>query len=409
MKLKIKGLVLFILLSLNSEGAQGDFKFELIARANLNDTYQLPSMSFINNPIPMINDRGDIGFKILSYQGSNVQGVWYKKYDEPTGKIVYTTPAEKFLTDPFLTNDGKLIFTQYDEELSEGIFKFDSADYSTTQFFSPQNEEWLYYTYAQMNANGDLLFRATNQSGVRSFLKVPKNNHGQIETVQSEGTSTFGEKTSYLFKPTMNDSGAFSFKRRLGERGDWDEHFGDQILLMSPNGSQFDSQIIAEDRDINPQSKFLSFGHSTALSSHNSVAFTALIEDANGELKRGVFLYQNKTILTLALEGKHDVKEIESFSPKANNKGEVLFRAKDTQGLRSLYLASAENVVKVIGEGDLIEADRGQARILSNPNFPGFAGEIDINNNSEIVFSCLLIGNEDKKEWGTAIYKVTPK
>jgi hypothetical protein len=178
---------------------------------------------------------------------------------------------------------------------------------------------------------------------------------------------------------------------------------------MTPKDNQFEIELIAEDRDSNSQSKFLSFGHSTALSSHNSVAFTALIEDANGEIKRGVFLYQNKTILTLALEGKQNVKEIESFSPKANNKGEVLFRAKDTQGLRGLYLATADNVVKVIGEGDIIKSDRGLATILSNPNFPGFAGEIDINNKSEIVFSCLLIGSEDKKEWGTAIYKVTPK
>ena len=99
---------------------------------------------------------------------------------------------------------------------------------------------------------------------------------------------------------------------------------------------------------------------------------------------------------------------IEIFSPKVNDQGQVLFRAKDELGKRGIYLADANGVKRIISEGDEVNTDLGMGKILSNPNYPGFGGEVDMNDHGEIVFNCLLVGAKDNKEWGSAIFKISP-
>lgn len=39
---------------------------EILARANINDGYNLPPMSFLNSTSPVINNRGDVTFKLMA-------------------------------------------------------------------------------------------------------------------------------------------------------------------------------------------------------------------------------------------------------------------------------------------------------------------------------------------------------
>ena len=212
---------------------------ELLARANVSDGYNLPEMSFLSNTSPVINSRGDVSFKLLSFGGEMNQGLWVKLASEPAGKIVYIAPDMRFVTEPSLNDAGKVAFNLYDDGVTDGVFVLDTATNVVSHVLNPEdhdkNNDIAFYTYPQLLTNGKIYFRGTNQENVRSFYQFD----GKLKTVIAEGVTTFGQKSSYLFKPYMNDSGAMTFKRRIGEAGDWGEEKADEILLIKPAGNSF--------------------------------------------------------------------------------------------------------------------------------------------------------------------------
>ncbi len=377
---------------------------ELLARANIVDGYNLPAMTFLSNTSPVINNQGDVAFKLMSIAGENHQGLWIKNAHNLDGAIVYTAPDSRLITEPSLNEEGLMAFNLFDEGITDGVFTFDSSTNQVSQVLDPENKNISFYTYPQVTTSGHIFFRGTSEDNIRTFYQFDKN----LSSIIKEGDFSFGEKTSYLFKPSINDSGELSFKRRIGDTGNWDESQGDEILLLKPNGKKYDYLSVARDRDLDSKSPFSAFYNTTGLSKNGLVVFSATLADSS---KKALMLWQNNTLTTLAEEGTSDLSEIESFAPKVNNKGLVLFRGKDTSGLRSLYVASLEGVQKIISEGTEVMTDQGPGKILSNPNYPGFGGEVDMNDKGEIVFFCLIVrakNNNENKELGSAVYKMSP-
>ena len=373
---------------------------EILARANINDGYNLPPMSFLSNTSPVINNRGDVSFKLMAIDGQNNQGLWVKRGVDENGKILYTAPDYRYVTDPSLNDNGIIAFNLYDDGVTDGIFTLNSDNLEVDQILKPTNENILYYTYAQVLTNGKAYFRGTDEENVRTFYQFD----GSLKTIITEGTTTFGQKSSYLFKPAMNDNGAMTFKRRLGQMGEWDERNPDEILLIKPNGTSYDSIVVAKDKDGDSASVFKGFLNTSSVSKNNHVAFTAYLEDNT----RALILYKDGVSKNIASEKADGISEIETFSPKVNDQGQVLFRAKDELGKRGIYIADANGVKRIVGEGDEVNTDLGMGKILSNPNFPGFGGEVDINDHGEIVFYCMLVGAKDNQEWGSAVFKISP-
>ncbi|MBC7712722.1 MAG: hypothetical protein H7177_05260 [Rhizobacter sp.] len=374
---------------------------EILARANIGAGFNLPEMSFISNTCPVINNRGDVSFKLMAFGGENNQGLWLKLGSEENGKIVYTAPDMRLLTEPSLNDKGQVAFNQYDEGITDGIFTIDGDTNNVQQVLKPVSDDIAYYTYPQVLTNGKVYFRATNQDSVRSYYQYD----GSLKQIISEGVSSYGQKSSYLFKPYLNDSGAMTFKRRIGEAGEWDERNPDEILLLKPKGNSYESVVIAKDKDGDHDSKFLGFTNSTSLSKSGLIAFTAILEDTS----KAIILSQDGKLKNLAIEKADNISEIELFAPKVNDQGLVVFRAKDMEGKRGIYITGAEGTKKLIGEGDEIMTDLGLAKILSNPNFPGFGGDVDMNDHGEIVFYCLVMGAKNNEEWGSAVFKITPQ
>lgn len=404
MILKTKTLAL-VLLAFSTAGlaAIPEYKApEILARADIKNGFNLPDMSFISNPSPVINNRGDVSFKLMSFGGESNQGIWLKRGSDESGKIIYTAPDMRFLTDPSLNDAGMLAFNLYDEGVTDGVFVLDSNTGAVDHALKPESDEIAYYTYSQVLTNGKIYFRGTNQDNVRTFYQFD----GSLKPIIAEGISAFGQKSSYLFKPVMNDSGAMSFKRRIGETGEWDESNGDEILLLKPtaNGG-YESIVVARDRDMDAASVFLGFTNSNSLSRNGMVAFTAFLQDNS----KALILYRDGLLRNLVIEKADDISEIELFAPKVNDQGQVLFRAKDLEGKRGLYVADISGMKRIIGEGDTVMTDLGEAKILSNPNYPGFGGEVDMNDHGEIVFYCLVVGAKDNKEWGSAVFKISPQ
>lgn len=402
MKRSLSFIIVSLFLGVRVQASVSEYnKPTMLARANITDGFNLPSMSFLNNTSPIINNRGDVTFKVMSTGEDSAQGVWYKSGKEENGKIIYSAPDMRFVTDPNLNDQGKIAFNLYDEGITDGVFTLNGDTAAVEQTIIPENDDIAFYTYPQILTDGRIYFRGTDQENARTFYQYD----GKLKKVIAEGVSAFGQKSSYLFKPSMNDNGAMSFKRRIGEKGEWDEFKGDEILLLKPNGSNYESVVVAKDKDSDPQSVFKGFANSTSLSKNGMVAFVAYLDDES----KALILYKDGVSKNLVTEKVDQISEIEMFSPKVNEHGTVLFRAKDMLGARGIYLADNSGVKRIIGEGDEVETDLGPAKILSNPNYPGFGGEVDMNDHGEIVFYCLIVGAKDNKEWGSAVFKISPQ
>ncbi len=387
------------LITLSAHAALPEYQAPvLLARANIADGFNLPPMSHISNPTPSINNRGDVTFKLMAFDGQTDQGLWLKLFDEENGKIIYTAPNSRFITDPTINNSGQVVFNLYDEGITDGLFVLDGSTQKVDQVLKPDDKDVAFYTYSQILDNGNIFFRGTNESNERTFYEY----NGSLKKIISEGTESYGKKSSYLFRPMLNLNGVMVFKRRLGETGEWDESNGDELLMLKPKAENvYEPIVIARDQDADPDSFYKSFSNSISVSNNGLVAFTAVLEDSH----RALVMYKDGILRNLAIEKADDILEIELFTPMVNDQGLVAFRARDLEGKRALYVASTEGIKKLITEGDELMTDQGLAKILSNPNYPGFTGEIDINDSGDIIFTCLLVSAKDEKELGTALFK----
>lgn len=382
---------------------------EILARANVTDGYNIPALSFLNNTSPVINNRGDVAFKIMAVEGENNQALWVKTKEDANGKIMYIAPEERFLTEPAISETGKIAFNLYDEGVTDGLFLFDSKTAEVKQVLNPDSAETQtiqFYTYPQVLSNGHIYFRATDDSETRLFYEFTGS---KLNKILTEGVESLGIKSSYLFKPSVNDAGQIAFKARLGEAGQWDESNPDQILVLSPSTDPklpgMKVTTIARDTDSDAHSLYSSFGNSVSISAHGTVSFMAILADSK---KKTIVVARENTLKNVATEGADDISEIELFAPKVNDQGIVVFRAKDMSGKRGIYLADTTGVKKIISEGDVITTDLGLGKILSNPNFPGFSGAVDMNDDGVIVFYCMVV-DLNNKELGSAIYQIIPQ
>lgn len=378
---------------------------QILARANIRDGHNLPALSFLNNTNPVINNRGDVTFRVMALEGQNNQALWVKTFEDENGKVMYVAPEQRLITDPSISDSGSIAFNLHDEGVTDGLFVLDTKTLEVEQVLIPDNLPIQFYTYPQIKNNGHIFFRATDDFNDRSFYKF---NEGKLNKIFAEGAENLGIKSSYLFRPSVNDEGVIAFKTRQGEKGAWDESKPDQIaIIMSSDdlknpGSKLIT--IAQDRDSDSSSPYLGFGNTVSLSKQGMVAFSATLADS----KKAIVISKDNVLANVAIEGQDDISEIETFAPKINEQGEVAFRAKDAEGKRGVYLADVTGVKKIIGEGDEIMTDLGMGKILSNPNYPGFGGDVDMNDHGEIVFYCIIV-DENNRELGSAVYKVVPK
>lgn len=384
---------------------------EILARANLQNSYNLPALTFLNSTSPVINNNGDVAFKLMALNGQPTQGLWLKLAAETTGKMIYVAAEDKVVTDPSLNDLGQVTFSVFDDVSSDGVFVYDAKSGVLTTPIKVTNGDFTYFSYPRVLNDGHLIFRSTDKNtehGYFEFNLLAPNS--ELTTVTREGLDTFGVKSSYLFRPSINESKQWAFKTRLGKKGEWDENHPDQIIFLTPtqnnSSTAYSAQVIAQAQNATTiAAPYLSFDNSVALSNNGLVAFIATTK----EKIRSVILYREGQLKTLAREGENGISELELFPPVVNTQGVVVFRAKNTQGQRSLFVADESSVKRIISEGDDIKTDLGRGRIVNKPNYPGFGGDIGLNDHNEIVFYAILESASDASDWGSAVFKIVPK
>lgn len=397
--------LLFLILFASHIQAQvsPQFEYQILARANVRDSLNLPEMSFLSNTSPSINISSDVVFKVMDLESSNKRALWFNR------EIIFQTEVGKYMSDPQINQSGLGVFEVFEEGSTDGIFQFNTRTKQVEKLNIENQSDIVNFTFSQMNDQGNIIFRSLDLKGKRSVKKISGKN---LASIVSEGDVVFDEDVSYVFRPVQNNHNDVALKLRFGREGQVGEEESDAIAVKNAKGEWLK---IASDRDMDRESRFKSFYNSVSINDKGQVAFVATTTDGG----KGVFLHnpeqlvraelESSSIQSIAQVGQFGITDIEYFSIRLNNQGHIVFRAIDMNGKRSIFLYDGNNVQRVIGEGDEVVADVYGVKILDNPMFPGLAGELGFNDQDEIVFQCILVALKSPKELGSAVYKVVPK
>jgi hypothetical protein len=88
-KIFLSLLTFILIFALNSAHSEiPKFKSpELLARSNVKDGHNLPSMAFISNIVPSLNSLGEVAFKVIGLDEEGAQGIWIKTNADQNGKV----------------------------------------------------------------------------------------------------------------------------------------------------------------------------------------------------------------------------------------------------------------------------------------------------------------------------------
>jgi len=357
---------------------------ELQARSNIVDGFNLPANSSFNSKTPALNDDATIAFSLIVVGGGN-PGLFVGSGG--IGSVVYSGPAGRVLSDPSINAAGEVAFDQSDIT-SEGIFVYD-PDSTQTDLKVPA----VTFSFAAgptLTDSGEIGFRAGQFGGSRSWQMFDDPSFA-IYASETGGVA-------YLFVSSTNDALQMAGKVRLNST---DESAPDQIRVYDGPGS---FAIVAEDVDSNPGAAYTRFDNSPFLVDDGRVAFIA--ETVGGV--RGVFLTDGTTDITIATETDPLVSDISFFSPAASSSGLVAFRGIDSNGLDAIFVGDGTELVRVIGEHDLVEIDLGTARIDQHDGSVVFGGGVALNELGDLAFNGALTPEGNNQiEWGSGMFIAT--
>ncbi len=357
-------------------------QFELQARSNIVDGFNLPALSSFNSKTPALNDAGTLAFVLITV-GAGDAGLFVGSGG--TGSVVYSAPMDRFLSDPSIDPAGNVAFDQFDV-LSDGIFVYDAGTGTTGLVVPPAG--FATVTGTELTPSGALGFRASGLGGPRSWVLA---DGGVNTTFVAEGGGV-----AFLFTPATNASGQIAGKVRLGSTAG---SAPDELRRYDGFGS---FTLVASDADADAGSPFASFDNSVALTDDGRVAFIA--GTTGGD--RGVFLTDGTNVITIATENTSaDVSDISFFAPAANSGGLVAFRGTDAAGLDAVFVGNGTELVRVIGEHDLVSTDLGLGRIDQHDSSVTFGGALAINASGDLAFNASLTpANDDQVEWGSGMF-----
>lgn len=360
---------------------------ELQARTNIVDGYNLPPNSSYNSKTPSLADSGQVAVSLSIVGGDvNTVGVWLGA--SGSGSVAWTDAAGPLISDCSVNDTGLVIF-QLTFASPDGLYFYDDSDGSSGLLTTrPIGSE--YWSGAEVNTSNQVGFRASF-SGDHAWVSYDGEANPPFHAFEQalEPTSPYW----YLYTPSFNDPRVIAGKASLAAN-----HAADQIISCTSAGA---CTVLVEDRDANAASSFTSFGNSVSLTNNGWVAFTAGLD---GE-EEGVFLTDGATTTTIATTAMSEISAIDFFAPAANNNGQVVFRAFDGAGLRSIFVGDGTQLVRVITEHDLVPTDLGEGRVDQHDDSPVFGGSPDINAAGDVAFIATLTPADNNQiEWGSGLF-----
>ena len=355
--------------------------FEIQARSNIADGFNLPALSSFNSKTPALNNDGTIAFSLIVV-GGGPAGIFVGA--DGIGSVVHSAPGELLFSDTSINQHGDVCFELFDV-FSEGIYVYDSK----TELVTLEVPATFNTSSAEMiDDDGNIGFRAGEFSG----------NAWVVSSIDSPGLTTYVEESgniAFLFTPAFNGTHGIGGKVRLDSTSN---DAPDEIRLYSAPGTY---TVMAQDDDADPKSPYSGFDNSIALTSDGRVAFIASLAGGG----RGVFITDGTTTTTIATTDDAMVNSISFFKPAANANGLVAFRGTDNDGLDAIFAGDGNTLTRVIGEHDTVTIDLGLARIDQHDNSVTFGGAPAMNEHGDIAFNATLTPADNNQiEWGSGMF-----
>lgn len=319
-------------------------------------------------------------------------------FNAPAGMICFTS-------EPHATHDGVYLGCQNANGFLMARWSPNFSELATSEnaFFSKPQEvngvvSWYEFNEGGLNrafeTRGGMVHQVTLKNLgpysalIDSFLPVKNNFYiyrlqdesRQILIWKNHQTQVLFNSDSYIFPPVTSVEGNFIAKIRKYHLG---EDAPDELMYWD---GQF--RTILKDRDADINSRWVSFRHQYALDKQE-LAFIGV--DSTGE---GIFLLKGKQLIEVARAGRH-LKSFDYFSPKLRN-GILAFRGVDHQNRKAVWVYEGSNLRKLITQGDVVQTDKGPARVDYQSQDALFYGAPGIGPRGEIYQQATLTAAEDR-------------
>lgn len=371
---------------------------ELQARSNLlvnDEGWNLPPGSSFNSISASIADDARVAFRVQVVPdevdpGQSRPGVWLGGHG--SGGLVWTGDIDALIDNEACINEaGDIAFTVSDSGVGNSLYLYDASAGSAgaigTLPVIPNS-----YGSPCVNASGDIGFQASFASGRAYAARI-----GGTTTIYAGDANVVpGSPWTYLYTPSFNDAGTIAAKVATSA----DQFTAVEIRAFHADGS---SERLLANQATDAASAWSKFDNSLALAGDGRIAVIATRAADN----RRVVLRSDGTTTTeiAAVDPAGTILELDSFAPAINSHGWVAFRARDAQG-QAIYLGDGESLLRVVGNGDVVQTDLGTAQLGQNvESSPVFAGKPAINANGDIAFVAGVYpqGN-NQVEWGSGVF-----
>jgi len=360
---------------------------QLQVRSNIVDGFNLPPNSSFNSKSPSLADDGRVAISLGIVDGStSTVGLWLGSGG--SGSVVWTDGSGGLVSDCSLNDAGLAVFP-LTYAATDGLYFFDDAN-GTSGLLTTRPIGTSTWTGAEVNATGQTAFRAsfTNQRAWVSYDGEINPPFHALE-IGLEPTSPYW----YLYTPSFNDQRLIAGKTSLAAN-----HDAEQIILCDVTAV---CTVLVENVDAEPGSPFVDFDNSVSLTDTGLVAFNARLVGGGS----GVFITDGSSVTTIATTAMSEISVIDSFPPRANDQGQVVFRAFDGAGLMAIFVGDGTGLARVATEHDVVPTDLGEGRIDQHDTSVVFGGAPDINDAGDVAFvAALTPADNNQIEWGSGVF-----
>ncbi|HEY6940941.1 choice-of-anchor tandem repeat NxxGxxAF-containing protein [Dokdonella sp.] len=370
---------------------------ELQARSNLlvnDEGWNLPPGSSFNSISASINANAQVAFRVqvvpdAGDPGLSRPGVWFGAHG--AGGLVHLGDIDALIDNDACVNDaGDIAFTISDSGVGNNLYRYDASAGSA----APVNTLPVIpnsYQSPCVNANGDIGFQASFSSGRAYAARLG----GTTTIYVGDAAVSPGSPYTYLYTPAFNAAGAIAAKVATSA----DQFSAVEIRAFASDGS---SRRLLANQATDGASPYSKFDNSLALADDGTVAVVATRAADN---RRVVVRSDGITTTEIAeVDPAGTILELDSFPPAINGSGWVAFRARDARG-QAIYLGDGDTLLRVVGNGDVVETDLGTAQLGQHDSSPVFSGRPAINAHGDIAFVAGVHPNgNDQVEWGSGVF-----
>jgi hypothetical protein len=374
-------------------------------RADSSHSLNLPPHTILGLDDPLFLDNRDIFLKFLSFGGEESTGIL--KWSQDQGLDVHSISADSYASGLSLDPaSGDILYEQINYGyFSEGVMRISSRLENPRREFFDRN--YLFTSSPQGLREGRrFVVREQKDDGSQGIALLSSN--GQVQTLVTSASRHASSPYSYLFPQQAIEDGRVVLKVRHGEAGQIGERQGDEIVLVSTTKDKVATTSLLRDADLDAASPFASFDNTGAVNTAGDIAWIVKLKSGRRAL---AYKAHDQAVRILAEEGQGGLRELQPFRASLNLRGDIVFRARDSEGREGVWRAEAWSgkVYPLIRENDRLKTDRGAALVGVKGDFPGVIyAAPQLNARGDILVGALLRSEETGRDLGLGYFVVEP-